>query len=174
MQTIRSLILGLGNPILGDDAVGIEVVRKLKERLNNKVDIVEVSVGGLSLLDIIRGYEEVIIIDSIKTEKGMVGDLYKLTPEKFKETFHLSSPHNVNFATALEIGKRLNFKMPTKIHIYAIEIEDNTNFQEELTPSLKMRLPQIIQRIFNDLKDTRRMNLLSCGVKEKGVGSYEI
>jgi hydrogenase maturation protease len=70
-----TLILGIGNPILTDDRVGIKIAQKLKEE-KPELEVVETSEAGITLLDLIVGYNKLIIIDSIKTEKGKPGDLY--------------------------------------------------------------------------------------------------
>jgi len=53
-------------------------------------------VGGLEILELIRDYGSVIIIDAIKKKDGVPGTIYKLTPANFKETLHLSSFHDVS------------------------------------------------------------------------------
>jgi hydrogenase maturation protease len=69
-RTRRTLLLGMGNPILSDDAIGIRLAGRLKERLKDipGLDMVEdCSVGGFNLLEIIEGYGRLIVLDSIRT-----------------------------------------------------------------------------------------------------------
>ncbi|OQX52354.1 MAG: hypothetical protein B5M53_08815 [Candidatus Cloacimonas sp. 4484_209] len=63
----RTLILGLGNPILSDDAVGIRTVEKIEKLVGKKdgIDYVKDSVAGLRILDIINGYDKLIIVDAV-------------------------------------------------------------------------------------------------------------
>ena len=110
---MKTLILGLGNPILSDDSVGCRVAMALKDRLKEPdVDILEASIAGLDFLDLLAGYDRVIIIDAIQTDKGVPGQIYRLEPEIFADTRHAGSPHDVNLATALELGKRLGLPLP--------------------------------------------------------------
>ena len=105
---MKTLILGMGNPILSDDGVGIRVARTLEDRLNQQeITIAEDSLAGLDLLDMLTGYDRAIIIDAIKTEGGEAGQIYRLEPGALDATRHAATPHDVNFATALELGKRL-------------------------------------------------------------------
>ena len=69
------LVLGLGNPILGDDAVGIFVAREIKRLAGERtgVTVKEASVGGFDLLDLLEGYRGAVIIDAIKTAGGRPG-----------------------------------------------------------------------------------------------------
>ena len=60
------LLLGLGNPILKDDRVGIEVARRVAEQVKKEnVKFMEASAGGLALLDAVCGYDKVILVDAI-------------------------------------------------------------------------------------------------------------
>ena len=65
---MRTLILGLGNPILTDDGVGVLVVEEVRSRLpkDTPIDITEVSVGGLTLMESMSGYDRVILVDAFQ------------------------------------------------------------------------------------------------------------
>ncbi len=148
MQTI---ILGLGNPILTDDAVGIKIAQKLKEE-NPKLEVIETSEAGIALLDLITGYDKLIIIDSIKNEQGKPGELYKLGLEDLKPAKDFLSSHGIGIATAFELGKGLGYKMPKFVSIYAVEIKDNTTFGEKCTKEVEQRIPSIVKQIMRKEK----------------------
>ena len=148
---MNTLILGVGNSILTDDGVGIKIARKLKER-NPELEVIETSEAGIALLDFIVGYDKLIIIDSIKTEKGKPGELYRLGMEALKPAANLSSSHGIDIATAYEIGQGLGYRMPKHISIYAVEIEDNTTFGEECTGEVEGRIPFIAEQIIGEEK----------------------
>ncbi len=143
---MNTLILGIGNPILTDDGVGIKVAQKLKEG-NPKLEVIETSEAGIALLDLITGYDKLIIIDSIKTEKGKPGDLYKLELEDLKPAKDFPSSHGIGIATAFELGQRLGYSMPKFVSIYAMEVKDNTTFGEKCTREVKERIPFIAKQI---------------------------
>ncbi len=145
---MKTIILGLGNPILSDDSIGIKVVRKLKKE-NPKIAnrITETYAGGLNILDELEGFERAILIDSIRTGKYKVGTLLKLSPENFNTTDRLSYSHGIDYFSAIELGKKLGYKMPKEVIIFAIEVKDNYQFSEELSEELKDKLEEIIERI---------------------------
>ncbi len=145
---MKTLVLGIGNPILSDDSVGMRVAMELKSRPGKGYfDVKWASIEGLSTLDEIAGYERLILIDSIKTGKGKPGDVYKLSLRDLNFASHLSSSHGVDFATAVELGKKVGYKIPEIIEIYAIEVEDNTTFAEDCTPKVKLKIPKIVDEI---------------------------
>lgn len=152
---VKVLVLGVGNPILSDDGVGIYVARELKKRELPGVDVEELAASGLELLDAVRGYDKVVIIDAIQTTHGKVGELHVLEEKDFEKSVHGSSPHGINIATALALGRRLVPKdMPREVVFFAIEAEDLLNVSENLTPKVAGAIPQIIKRIETELRRT--------------------
>ncbi len=148
----KILILGLGNPILTDDSVGCRVALALQKKLHRPdVDIKEASIAGLDFLDTLAGYHRAIIIDAIQTVKGKPGQIYRFGPEALANTLHSASPHDVNLATALELGKKLKLPLPKNITIFAIEAEDVTSFGEHCTPSVARAIPQCVAMVLEEL-----------------------
>ena len=146
----------MGNPILGDDGVGIYTVRAVRERLKGSVgvDVKEVSLGGLRLMEEILGYDRVIIVDAIITGRGVVGEIYRFSPQNLKGALHLSSPHDLNFATALELGRVYAPEdVPKEIVIYAIEVAENLTFAEELSGKVKTAGLKTAEMITNELNE---------------------
>jgi len=148
---MNTLILGLGNTILTDDGIGIKIAQKLKDE-NCKLEVIETSEAGIAILDLIMGYDKLIIIDSIKTEKGKPGELYKLELEDLKSDMSFSSSHGIDIATAFELGQRLGYRMPKSVSIYAVEIRDNTTFGEDCTEEVEERIPFIAEQIIKEEK----------------------
>ena len=146
---MKTLILGVGNPILTDDGVGIRIAQKLKEE-KPELEVIETSESGIALLDLIAGYDKLIIIDSIKTKKGKPGDLYKLELEDLRPAKDLSSSHGIGIATAFELGKELGYEMPKHISIYAIGIKDNSTFGEDCTQEVEAKIPSITLQIIKE------------------------
>lgn len=151
---MKTLVLGLGNSILSDDGVGIRVAQEVREKLNDpQVTVAETSGAGLSLLDSIAGYDKVIIIDAIQTREGHAGQICRMGPQDFSLTKHFSSPHQINLATALELGKMLNLAMPQKITIFAVEAKDITSFSERCTPEVEQAIPEVVKMVLEELNE---------------------
>ena len=145
----RTLVLGMGNPILSDDAIGILLASTLKPQLERipGVDVVEeCCVGGLNLLDMLEGYDRLIALDSIKTIGGVPGTWYAFDATALRETMNLRNVHDANFATTLALGRHMGMHLPDDrgCHVVAVEIADNMTFSEELTPELQAALPRIV------------------------------
>jgi len=149
---LKTLVLGLGNPILSDDSVGFRVIQGLRDKLSRPgLTLMESSASGLGLLDLTAGYDKVIIIDAIKTKGGQAGEIYRLSAENLSDTRHLASPHDINLATALELGKKLGIALPQQIIIFAIEVVDVTTFSERCTPEVEKAIPLAVGMIAEEL-----------------------
>jgi hydrogenase maturation protease len=146
---MKTIILGFGNPILSDDAVGIRIAQELEEEFPD-LTVVATSEAGLSLLEQVTGYDRLVIIDSIKTEGGKAGELYKLTLEDLKPKTDFSSSHGLDIATAFKLGEKLGYSLPGQVSIYAVEVKDNTTFGEKFTPEVAQSIPFIIRQIIEE------------------------
>lgn len=148
---MKTLVLGLGNPILTDDGVGIEIAQKIGEEKPD-LEVVETSEAGLALLDYIAGYDKLIIIDSIKTEKGKPGELYRLELGDLRAAKALSFSHGVDIASAFKVGEGLGCKMPQSVSIYAVEVKENSTFGQGCTEAIRKRIPVIARQILGEEK----------------------
>jgi hydrogenase maturation protease len=148
---MSTLVLGIGNPILSDDGVGIEVARLLKEQVPS-ITVEETNEASVALLDLITGYDKLIIIDSIKSGQGKPGELYKLSLEDFGTSMDFASLHGMDIATAFEVGESLGCTMPRSVSIYAVEVKDNSTFAERCTPEVACRIPLAVKQIIGEEK----------------------
>src|SRR5271157_1364427 len=129
MASQKTLVLGLGNTILGDDGIGIRVVREIKKTWAGPphVELVEASLAGMVLLDVITGFDRVVVVDAIMTDdQNPAGFVYELTLDDLGELILPYASHALDLKTTIGLGKRIGYKMPATIKIYAIKIEENT------------------------------------------------
>jgi len=149
---MKTLVLGIGNPILCDDGAGIRVAHEVAKQVNSlEVTVAETSAAGLSLLDSIVGYDKVVIIDAVQTKNGKAGHIYRMGPEDFSLAKHFSSPHQINLVTALELGKILKLAIPHEITIFAVEAKDVTSFGEKCTPEVEKAIPKMVKMVLEEL-----------------------
>ena len=144
----RILLLGLGNDILTDDAVGLHVVHELQRELGDRpsIDIRETTEMGLALLDYIVGYRAVVIVDSIQTGKAAPGVLYELDAAALTQLTG-RTPHFLGVSETLALGRQLGLAMPEQVSILAIEVADPFTLGTTLTPALQTALPGVVARV---------------------------
>jgi hydrogenase maturation protease len=149
---VRTLVVGLGNPVLSDDGVGPHVAAELKGKLeDNNVTIIEANISGLNLLDLLAGYDRAIIIDAIQTVGGKAGQIYRLAPSSLGTTNHAISSHDANLVNALKLGCKLGLTMPQEVVIFAIEAADMSTFSEECTPKVRRAIPVCVELVIREL-----------------------
>jgi len=151
---MNTLILGLGNPIVSDDAVGIRVAGVLRERLADHagIEVDEDYWGGLKLMERLIGYQQAVVIDAIQTGDAPPGTIHRLRVDDMP-TQRSASAHDVNLTTALEIGRRAEQPLPrdADIHLVGIEAADILNFGERLTPAVEAAVPRAVALVLEIL-----------------------
>ena len=145
---VRVLLLGLGNDILTDDAIGLHVVRQFQSALvgHPEIEVRETTEMGLALLDFITGYSAVLIVDSIQTGRAAPGSLYELDAGALRQLTG-RTPHFVGVGETLALGRQLGLTMPEQVKILAIEVEDPFTVGTTLTPALQEALPGIVDGV---------------------------
>jgi len=147
--TGRTLIIGLGNPIVADDSVGLRVAAELKSVLADRpdVDVTEDYWGGLRLMERMIGYDRAIVIDAICTG-APPGTIHHLTTASVP-TQKSASAHDVNLPTALAFGRRAGAHLPADedVRLIGIEAEDLINFSDQCTPAVAAAIPRSIREV---------------------------
>jgi len=150
---MQTLILGMGNKLFGDDGVGIVVAERLQEILveNDQIKIESTNWGGFRIIDLLTGYNYAIVIDSINTGMKPIGFIHKWDYTDLINSVRMISFHDVNFATAVSLAKKLNISMPENIIVYGIEINLTNHFSEGLSEIIKQSATQCVELVLNDL-----------------------
>ncbi len=146
-----TLVLGMGNPILSDDGVGLVVAQRLRATpMPDGVDVGQSEVGGLRLLELVRGYRRVIIVDAIKSDRPP-GEIVRYEGKDFAGGHRYGSAHSIHLGTALELGRRLGYPMPEEVVVFAIEAVDIETFGEELSPPVDDAAHRVLAMIVAEL-----------------------
>lgn len=144
----KILVLGLGNDILSDDAVGLQVVHLVRDRLVGQPDI-EVKATtemGLALLDEIVDRESLVLVDSVQTGKVPPGHIHEVGPEDLSQVF-TTSPHFLGVGETLSLARLLGLAMPHQIRIFAIEVTDPFTLGHRLTPAVEQAVAAATDRV---------------------------
>jgi hydrogenase maturation protease len=155
--SVPTLIVGLGNPLLRDDAVGLRVARQVRASLGERedVEVVEEACGGLRLMERMVGFDRAILIDAIRSGRPP-GTVRTLDPRDM-HTQHSASAHDVNLPTALAFGRRTGARLPPddSLQIIAIEAEDVETFGEDMTAAVEAAVPRAAARVLTVLDQDR-------------------
>jgi hydrogenase maturation protease len=146
---MKILVLGLGNPLITDDSVGLRVAAKLKPLLADRpeVEVSEDYWGGLRLMERMVGFDRAIVIDAICTG-APPGSIHRLTPGSIP-TQRSASSHDVNLPTALTLGRTAGLQLPgdDQILLVGIEAEDILSFGEQCTPAVESAIAPVVEEV---------------------------
>jgi hydrogenase maturation protease len=161
LATTPILIIGLGNPILGDDGVGWKVAEQVQAHLANlpenepllNYEIDFLSVGGLSLMERMVGYDAAILIDAIQTDDPVPGRIVHMKLEQIPNRAwgHLTSSHDTTLQNALEVGRKMGARLPHTIWVVGIEAQLVFEFAEILTPAIAAAIPEAMRIVLEHL-----------------------
>ncbi len=147
----RVLVIGLGNPILGDDGVGWSVARCLADHLegNQEVEIDCLAVGGLSLMERMLGYRRVILIDSIATGKKPMGTVTSMQLAELGDPGigHSACAHDASLITALGAAQTMRADVPNRVDIVAVEAHAGFDFTETLSPAVAAAVAPACEKV---------------------------
>ena len=157
LKKSRMLVVGLGNPILGDDGVGWKVAEELRIKLapNSPVDVECLSLGGISLMEHLIGYERAILIDAFSLE-GPIGSILVLKLSELPDysALHTTSAHDTSLQNAIELGRSMGAQLPEEITVVGIATRQIYDFSEELSPPVAQAVPQAVQIVLELLRQT--------------------
>jgi hydrogenase maturation protease len=144
------LVIGLGNPDRGDDALGREAARRLAENPQPGIKIIQRDGGGLGLLDDWNGYNTVLLLDAA-APCGQPGHIHRinLSEQKLPPGFSSNSTHGLGIAEAVQMATALG-RLPPQLIIYAVEGK-SFDFGAPLTPKVAAAMPELLSRLHEEL-----------------------
>jgi hydrogenase maturation protease len=151
-MTGRTLVLGMGNPILSDDGFGLVVIEKLQEQgLPDNVCVTGSEVAGLRLLELMRDHDKVVIVDALCSGSRSPGDIVRFSGDDFKGGYRYASAHSLGIRTVLELGEKLGYDMPSEVVAYAVEAADVETFCEELSPPVAAAVDEVLDLVRREI-----------------------
>jgi hydrogenase maturation protease len=145
------LILGLGNPLRGDDGIGPRVIEALNRReLPAGVTALDAGTGGLGLLQVLEGWERAIIVDAADVGREP-GQFARFTPDeaRFVGSQDATSLHNAGLAEALALAGALGQPLPELV-IFGVQPE-KIGWGDGLSPAVETALPDLVDAVLDEI-----------------------
>ena len=152
---MKTIVLGIGNPILGDDGVGVHVANELKKQIQNPlITIDEAITGGMNLLDLILGYDKAIVIDAVKTKDEENGEVKRIPLGNFS-TMHSCNPHDVSLTEAIQMAKKMGEdRIPKEIIVIGVMMKEMPcEFGEKLSNKIAAAVPKAVEMTLNEINN---------------------
>jgi hydrogenase maturation protease len=139
-------LLCLGNDILADDALGICVAERLRERMPETIDVVSSMESGLRLMDYLVGVPRVVVIDTVQTGTAPPGTIFTLQ-ECDVEITPGCSAHYIGLFETLAVARKLEFPVAQELFIIAVEASDCRTIGGDMDPAVERAIPEVIRRV---------------------------
>jgi hydrogenase maturation protease len=151
-MTAPTLIVGIGNPIAGDDGVGWRVVEDVQAVVGGAragVAFDWLATGGLALMERLTGERRAIIVDAIVSGVDPPGTVrcHAMADLPSREATHLDSAHDVTFAGAMAIGRSLGASLPDEVQVVTVEAARVDELREDLTPAVEAAVPVAVAAV---------------------------
>lgn len=137
-----TLVLALGNDILGDDGAALAAARLLLDESLAGVDVVESAEAGLALVELLTGYDRALLLDAVVTGRARPGTVMEISLDDLPRVV-APSPHYAGLPDVIELAGRLGVPLPGVIRILAIEVEDPHAVSEEFTTEVDKSIPTL-------------------------------
>ena len=140
-----TLILGIGNYLMGDEGVGVQLIQEMaKKDLPENIDILDGGTGGFLLLNCFEAYGRIIFVDA--TMDGKEEGSISLIKPKFAADFPTAlSVHDVGLKDMIESVYLMDSK--PEMYLFTISIKEMKPMTLELSPRLKKAIPETIEQI---------------------------
>jgi hydrogenase maturation protease len=151
---MATVIIGVGNPVLTDDGVGLRIARELEMRLSGRdgVTVLARCAGGLRLMEAMAGYGRAVVIDAIESGAAP-GSIHELDLEELPRTRNLHSSHDGSLVAALELGRTAGLRIPDEIRVWAVQAGDLETFGESLTEAVERAVPRVVEAVLRSLPE---------------------
>ncbi len=154
---VKTLVLGLGNPIMGDDGVGLRIVQEVRRRLRDResVDVEECYAAGPTLLDFIVGYDALVFVDSIECGQPR-GTVLQPKREELPDQPATIDAHGMGLIGVMNLGESMGLHVPRTLSIVAVAVDPNPEFGETLSPEVERAVPEAVERVIDEVDHVSR------------------
>ena len=150
---MKTLVIGLGNPILGDDGVGWKIADEVAAAVGpqSSIEFDTAALGGLSLMERMLDYDRVVLVDSMETGQSPVGSVQTFPLASLPDPMvgHSASAHDTSLITALKTAESLGADIPKYVDVVAVEAQNVYDFSEELSPPVAAAVPDAVQAVLD-------------------------
>lgn len=149
-----TVIIGMGNPLLSDDGIGIAVANAVAERLRHcmNLSVAELHTGGIRLMEAMAGFKRAVVVDAMLSGASP-GTVRRFDPADFVTTKNTFSSHDTDFATAYNLGRMVGVLLPEQLSFWGIEVREFDLFGERFTGEVAAAVPGAVDRIIAEITE---------------------
>lgn len=147
-RDMKTVVLGLGNLLMGDDGVGVHAAWAL---LNSGVpadaEVLDVGTAVLDALPALEKADRLVLVDAVKAH-GEPGTVYRLSLDSFGTPKRMASLHGLDILRVLALGGS-----GRRVEAIVIGVEpDHIGWSTALSPAVAAALPQVLDQVRRELE----------------------
>ncbi len=148
----KILVLGIGNLLMGDEGIGIHIIREFKSinKFNDLIDIVDGGTGGFHLLSYFQDYKKVIIVDAATGDK-IAGTIEIIKPKYTSDFPRTLTAHDIGLKDLIDSAAILGY-LPD-ITLLIVYIDNFQKMELELSDEAKNAIPKAVNILNNMIYD---------------------
>jgi hydrogenase maturation protease len=149
----RILVLGIGNPLVGDEGIGVRVAEELMTswRFPEHVDVIDAGTMGMSMLGLFSEYDRIVVIDAVDGTGEPAGTILRMDPDGLAPNQVLHSLHDLKLADVLQAASLTGVE--PDVEFVGIQVEEMAELVTELTPALEASIPHAVEEVLRVLAD---------------------
>ncbi|MFH0984852.1 MAG: hydrogenase maturation protease [Candidatus Omnitrophota bacterium] len=158
---MKTLLLGLGNDLRGNDAVGLHVIDHIRSMNieSSHVRIERTLASGIHLLSYFPGYERIFIVDSVQVADADIGQFWRVSPEELKRCrFSTRITHGIGIHSILDIVRKIGFENPREVVLFLVGIKKMDDYfyecRDDIDHALKLMVPRFSEEIVKSIHAT--------------------
>ncbi|BFU88889.1 MAG: Hydrogenase maturation protease [Nitrospira sp.] len=142
-------IIGLGNELRGDDAVGLLAARRLRQAVGNRAEVIEAEMVGVDLMELMKGAHVAILIDAARSGQAP-GTVHRLdaSDSPISNQLFPCSSHVIGTVDAMELARTMGI-LPARVLVYGIEA-GNTEAGQVLSSSVARALDEVVALVIQE------------------------
>jgi hydrogenase maturation protease len=141
---MKPLVLGLGNDLMGDDAVGIVAARRLEKDMSDMADIRVSNEYGVALLDYFIGYKTALVIDAVTLDSRSAGELIELDFDDLRPVRGIS-PHYAGLPDLKALAQSLGLVFPDRVRVLAVQIDRPKTVSAIMSPTIEKSVELLVE-----------------------------
>jgi hydrogenase maturation protease len=146
----RTLVLGIGNVLMGDEGVGVEVIRRLQgHSLPEEVECVDGGTGSFALLEPMGRADRIVLVDAALDE-APPGSIRRLTPRFSRDYPRTLTAHDIGLKDLIDAFHLLG-EAP-EVVLFAVAVRPPDEPRLELSPPVAAAVPELVRRVLAEVE----------------------
>ncbi|HMS83873.1 MAG TPA: hydrogenase maturation protease [Nitrospira sp.] len=142
-------IIGLGNELRGDDGVGLLAVRRLRQAIGDRAEVIETEMAGVELIGLMEGARVAILIDAVQSKQSP-GIIHRLDASTgpIAVTVVPHSSHAIGLSEVLELARVIGV-LPPRVIVYGIEA-GNLETGQALSAPVAHAVEKVVEQVIQE------------------------